>query len=330
MLCLAAWCGLHKQAKKGNTKVLSRLGGKFLGWIQVDQGDDIMDVQTKASKLLPHPLFCHPAYLVVYDATNKRLSPRQTVHVSALKRDFSEVVAVPLSIQVAWDEDVVQQDVGNIQSDLPTTTFDGHKITTIVSSYRQYVSVPTSIELYSLAKAFECCASQTTVVDAFWLKLLCNLEKVELTNCFVEHVFNVVNLRIPRCIKHLSIVSQFCEIHMTLDGISCYQDLKVLCLRGTLHGYGCIPDEVSNLKSLTSLDLAFNDLCGQVPLSLSKLVNLEELFLQHNNLCGRLCVATCTKLRRLNVSHNTFEATVLDDIKLCESLQEVDTSNNLF
>ena len=172
MLCLAAWCGLHKQAKKGNTKVLSRLGGKFLGWIQVDQGDDIMDVQTKASKLLPHPLFCHPAYLVVYDATNKRLSPRQTVHVSALKRDFSEVVAVPLSIQVAWDEDVVQQDVGNIQSDLPTTTFDGHKITTIVSPSRERVCVPDSIELYSLARAFECCATQPTDFQSLWLKQL--------------------------------------------------------------------------------------------------------------------------------------------------------------
>jgi hypothetical protein len=327
MLCLAAWCGLHKQAKKGNTMVFSKLGGKFLGWIQVDQSDNIMDVQTKASKLLPHPLFCHPAYLVVYDATNKRLSPRQTFLITTLKKSAcNQVVDIPCVIQVAWDEDVVQQDVGNIQSDLPTTTFDGHKITTIVSSYTRHVTLPESIELYSLARSFSCCASQTTVVDAFWLKLLCDLEKVELTNCIVHHVFNVVNVRIPRCIKHLSIVSQFCEIHMKLDGISSYQSLKVLRLQGTL--YGSIPDEVSDLKSLTTLDLAYNKLGGDV--RLGGLVNLEELFLQHNNLCGRLCVATCTKLRRLNVSHNKFEATVLDDINLCESLQEVDTSNNLF
>jgi hypothetical protein len=325
MLCLAAWCGLHKQAKYGNTRVFSKLGGKFLGWIHVDQSDNIMDVQTKASKLLPHPLFCHPAYLVVYDAKNKRLSPRQTLHISALKRDFNEVVAVPLSIQVVWDEDIVQKDVGHIEVYLPTTTFDGYKVTTIVSPDRQRVYVPDSIELYSLARTFECCATQPTDLQSLWLKQLCDLETVELTNCTISNF----GLRIPNCIKHLSIVMLFKSTnHMKLDGISCYQGLKVLRLQGTLHG--CIPDEVSNLTSLTSINLAFNDLNGQVPTSIGKLLNLEELFLQHNKLCGQLFVSTCTKLRRLNVSHNQFGATLLGDIKLCESLQEVDTSHNLF
>ena len=329
MLCLAAWSGLHKQAKKGNTKVFSQLSGKFLGWIQVDQSDYIMDVQTKASKLLPHPLFCHPAYLVVYDATNKRLSPRLTVRISTWKRVFSEVVAVPCAIQVVWDEALVQHDFDYIESNLPTTTFDGHKVTTIVSAEHANVRVPESIELYSLAWSFECRATQTTGFESVWLKQLCDLETVELTNCGINDQSNFADLRISNCIKHLSIVMLFKgSNHMKLDGISSYQSLKVLRLRGTL--YGCIPDEVSNLTSLTSLDLAFNDLNGQVPTSMGKLLNLEELFLQHNNLCGRLCVATCTKLRRLNVSHNKFKVTVLDDIKLCKSLQEVDTSNNLF
>jgi hypothetical protein len=326
MLCLAAWCGLHKQAKKGNTMVFSKLGGKFLGWIQVDQSDNIMDVQTKASKLLPHPLFCHPAYLVVYDATNKRLSPRLTVRISTLKRVFSEVVAVPCTIQVVWDDAIVQQDFEYIESNLPTTTFDGHKITTVVSAKKANVRVPPSIELYSLARSFECRAAQTTGFESVWLRQLCDLETVELTNCTIIDQSNFADLIISKCIKHLSIVLAFSANYMKLDGISSYQSLKVLRLQGTL--YGSIPDEVSDLKSLTTLDLAYNKLSGDV--RLSGLVNLEELFLQHNKLCGQLFVSTCTKLRRLNVSHNTFEATVLDDIKLCESLQEVDTSHNLF
>ena len=327
MLCLAAWCGLHKQAKKGNTKVFFKLGGKFLGWIQVDQSDNIMDVQTKASKLLPHPLFCHPAYLVVYDATNKRLSPRLTVRISTWKRVFSEVVAVPCAIQVVWDEALVQHDFDYIESNLPTTTFDGHKVTTIVSPKKANVRVPESIELYSLARSFECRATQTTGFESVWLRQLCDLETVKLTNCGIKDQRDFADLRIPKCIKHLSIVMLFKgSNYMKLDGISSYQSLKVLRLQGTL--YGSIPDEVSDLKSLTTLDLAYNKLSGDV--RLGGLVNLEELFLQHNKLCGQLFVSTCTKLRRLNVSHNQFGATLLDDIKLCESLQEVDTSNNLF
>ena len=188
------------------------------------------------------------------------------MRIATLKRVFSEVVAVPCAIQVVWDEAFVQQDFKYIESNLPTTTFDGHKITTVVSAKKANVRVPQSIELYSLARTFECCATQTTGFESVWLRQLCDLETLELTNCGINDQSNFADLHISKCIKHLSI----------------------------------------------------------------ELTHLEELFLQHNQLCGQLCVSACTKLRRLNVSHNNFEATLLDDIKLCKSLQEVDASHNLF
>jgi hypothetical protein len=66
-----------------------------------------------------------------------------------------------------------------------------------------------------------------------------------------------------------------------------------------------------------------------VPSSIQELVNLEELFLQHNHLQGRLCLARCTKLQRLDVSHNMFGVDLLEDIRFC-CAQHIDYSYNAF
>ena len=187
-----------------------------------------------------------------------------------------------------------------------------------------------------MATTFKCLdEALASTVQFYWLRRLTCLKRIDIRGCHGASRPGLAVFcfrEVPNSTTNFSFVSKQQTKQQvretTLDGVERLVLLTNLCVQGILHGF--IPDSISNLTSLTVLDLGFNKLCGQVPLSLGKLSNLEELFLQHNQLCGRLCVSTCTKLRRLNVSHNQFGATLLDDIKWCKSLQEVDTSHNLF
>jgi hypothetical protein len=326
MLCLAAWCGLERQAKYGNTRVFALLGGKFLGYINVDRSDRLGDLRMKANALLPHMLGYHPDYMMVCNSKHMLLdSALSELHEASSKR-----------VCIAWDESKIQQNFDHIRKILPHTTFDGTRL--VITPSESFVTVPFAIKLFGWATTFECFDKDESLgssVQFYWLKRLTCLKRIDIRGCHGASrpglpMFHFEN--VPNSTTHFSFVSKQQTKQQvretTLDGVERLHLLTNLCVQGILHGI--IPDSISNLTSLTSINLAFNKLRGQVPLSLGKLTNLEELFLQHNQLCGRLCVATCTKLRRLNVSHNLFEATLLDDIKLCKSLQEVDTSHNLF
>jgi hypothetical protein len=320
MLCLAAWCGLERQAKYGNTKVFALLGGKFLGYINVDRSDHLADLTMEANALLPHRLGYHPDYMIVCNSKHMLLDwALSELHKASTK-----------SVWVSWDESEIQGHFGIIQQVLPNTTFDGRRL--VITPSKSFASIPFAIRLFGLATTFECFdEALASTVQLYWLRRLTCLKRIDIRGCHGGlSIFCFEN--VPNSTTNFSFVSKQQTKQQvretTLDGVERLVLLTNLCVQGILHGI--IPDGISKLTSLTVLDLGFNKLCGQVPLSLGKLSNLEEFFLQHNQLCGQLCVSTCTKLRRLNVSHNLFEATLLDDIKLCESLQEIDTSNNLF
>ena len=315
MLCLAAWCGLEWQAKKHNTRVFALLGGKFLGYINVDIEGYLDTVQAKASKFLFNPRFWHYSYLQLSNA-------KRTCNLWACS-DFDNFASSSgmYEIYIAWDEAAIQESLLELDEKMPTTTFDGSTVTTMIAPNKM-ITVPAGIGLYSAATSFECFGTSSSI-SLVRLGVLHNLQRISIEGCQVYFGHE----SIPLTTTYLSIVKCGKGRYMTdLRAFTYLTRLTTFRFQGMLGR--CIPDEINNLKNLTRLDLAYNKLGGDV--RLGGLVNLEELFLQHNKLCGQLFVSTCTKLRRLNVSHNQFGATLLDDIKLCESLQEVDTSHNLF
>ena len=322
MLCLAAWCGLNKQAKYGNTRVFAQLGGKFLGYINVDTEGYFETVQAKASKLLFNPRFWHHTYLKMSNAKQTHCVTHCYMwDCSDFEGNFASSSGM-YEVYIAWDEAAIQESLLELDEMMPTTTFDGSKVTTTIAKYED-VSIPMGLCLYGSATSFECFGTSSSI-SLSRLKLLYNLQRISIEGC---QVYFFGHESIPLTTTYLSIVKCGKGRFMTdLRDFTYLTRLTFFRFQGMLGR--CIPDEINNLKNLTVLDLAYNKLGGDV--RLGGLVNLEELFLQHNRLSGKLCVSTCTKLRHLNVSHNKFKATVLDDIKLCESLQEVDTSNNLF
>ncbi|KAM5585414.1 hypothetical protein ABKV19_004688 [Rosa sericea] len=83
------------------------------------------------------------------------------------------------------------------------------------------------------------------------------------------------------------------------EGISSLIALGTLNLsRNQLSGN--IPSKIGNLRWLETLDLSHNHLSGQIPQSLSSLTSLSHLNLSYNSLAGR--IPTSTQLQTLNDS----------------------------
>ena len=144
MLCLVTWCGLCKQAKKGNTRVFALLGGKFLGYINVVRTDRLGDLRMKANALLPHRLGYHPDYMMVCNSKHMLLdSALSELHEASTKR-----------VCIAWDESKIQRDFDYIQKILPHTTFDGTRL--VITPSEKFVTIPWAIKLFGLATTFEC------------------------------------------------------------------------------------------------------------------------------------------------------------------------------
>ncbi|KAH7834589.1 hypothetical protein Vadar_017670 [Vaccinium darrowii] len=78
--------------------------------------------------------------------------------------------------------------------------------------------------------------------------------------------------------------------------------LRSLNLSGN-HLTGVIPKEIGNMGLLESLDLSRNQLSGKIPQSMSGLTFLSYLNVSHNNLSGR--IPSSTQLQSFNSSSFT-------------------------
>ncbi|KAK4390058.1 putative LRR receptor-like serine/threonine-protein kinase, partial [Sesamum angolense] len=108
---------------------------------------------------------------------------------------------------------------------------------------------------------------------------------------------------------------------------------------------GQIPPEIGSLTSLTiSLDFSSNRFIGEIPETMSGLRQLQSLDISHNMLNGRITVlSSLTSLTYLNVSYNNFSGPIpvtpffrtltiksfLENPDLCESLDGYTCSSHL-
>lgn len=96
---------------------------------------------------------------------------------------------------------------------------------------------------------------------------------------------------------------------------------------------GNIPDEIGNLKQLTSLSMSWNNLTGELPLSLFSLSKLEYITLiGTNGLCGTLPenLGNLVNLQSLTLSINKFEGEIPHSIGNLEKLHSLYLENNNF
>ncbi|KAJ3294118.1 hypothetical protein HDU79_011477 [Rhizoclosmatium sp. JEL0117] len=92
---------------------------------------------------------------------------------------------------------------------------------------------------------------------------------------------------------------------------------------------GIIPVELGQLRYLATLDLSYNELCGEIPSELSGLDNLTALNLGFNQLTGSipLELAQLVSLVSLDLSHNTLNGS-LPDLSSCINLEHLQLHSN--
>ncbi|KAJ0963860.1 hypothetical protein J5N97_028982 [Dioscorea zingiberensis] len=95
------------------------------------------------------------------------------------------------------------------------------------------------------------------------------------------------------------------------------------CIRNSLQGLylsntslsGHFPDEISNLKSLTYLDIGQNSLSGSIPTTIGSLSSLHHLNLSNNQLSGAIpkSLGQLSYLTYLDLEHNNLESLSTED-----------------
>ncbi|OWM89989.1 putative leucine-rich repeat receptor-like serine/threonine-protein kinase At2g24130 [Punica granatum] len=120
------------------------------------------------------------------------------------------------------------------------------------------------------------------------------------------------------------------------------------------HIYGTIPTQISNLTSLTLLNLSSNLLNGTIPIELCQMERLERVYLSNNSLSGELpsalgdlphlglldlsrnqlsgsipdSFANLSQLRRLFLYKNNLSGTIPPSLGKCVNLEILDLSHN--
>jgi hypothetical protein len=112
MLCLASWCGL-KRAEPNSLRLVSKLSGKFLGFLHVDfklpTFERIKDLQVQASKLMRHTTRLPRDILFWYE--QEELLPQGFAYKQRLKAYEDDLINVLLKrakqegLSMMYDED---------------------------------------------------------------------------------------------------------------------------------------------------------------------------------------------------------------------------------
>ncbi|PRQ30239.1 putative non-specific serine/threonine protein kinase [Rosa chinensis] len=81
---------------------------------------------------------------------------------------------------------------------------------------------------------------------------------------------------------------------------------------------GEIPEEISSLIGLATLNLSMNQLSGDIPSKVGNLLWLETLDLSHNNLSGQIppSFSSFTFLAHLNLSYNNLNGRIPSSTQL--------------
>ena len=88
------------------------------------------------------------------------------------------------------------------------------------------------------------------------------------------------------------------------------ESLETVNLRNNRIG-GIIPNSIGGLMLLTSFDVSYNNLQGELPgILFTNATGLEVLRVGHNSLTGTIPDLSLSQLRELNLSYNNFTGNV--------------------
>ncbi|KAK7290287.1 hypothetical protein RIF29_04595 [Crotalaria pallida] len=203
-----------------------------------------------------------------------------------------------------------------------------NNFTTItIPAIRDNITTTTSLRYLDLSGNYD-----LHIDDLHWLSRLSSLKYLDLSNINLEKQTNWLHM-----VAMLPSLSQLsmrgCELNNIYPSLQYmnFTSLKTLYLSNNNFNSE-LPHWLFNLSGRISyISLAWNTLCGEIPLSLLNLSNLKYLDLQGNQLNGSIpnWLGRLKKLQHIDLSHSFFSGSIPSSLGNLSSLTYLDISSNL-
>ncbi|KAF6147333.1 hypothetical protein GIB67_002352 [Kingdonia uniflora] len=150
---------------------------------------------------------------------------------------------------------------------------------------------------------------------------LCNLTSLQT----LDAAHNNLSGAIPRCFSNLNAMATKKGTSF-VNNNSRFDEKILLGSKGLLLEY-----KLSTLELVTSMDLSYNSLSGEIPQEITSLLRLPYLLLSNNHLTGEIPekIGDMVLLENLDLSKNQLTGVIPQSISRCYSLQLNLSYNNL-
>ncbi|KAF6144028.1 hypothetical protein GIB67_017636 [Kingdonia uniflora] len=152
---------------------------------------------------------------------------------------------------------------------------------------------------------------------------LCNLTSLQT----LDAAHNNLSGAIPRCFSNLSAMATKKDTSFVkyISYNSRFDEKILLGSKGLLLEYKFIP-----LELVTSMDLSYNSLSGEIPQEITSLLGLRYLLLSNNHLTGEIPekIGDMVLLENLDLSKNQLTGVIPQSISRCYSLAQLNLSYN--
>lgn len=342
--CLQAWCGTGFSANKPKIRLLSKLGGTFLGFAEPkqdheDQEGFVRCLQSQGSKLMPHEFGLPSKYLQVELVDNKNNTSPKTTTTATLFWDEAHAKAEFVKqFGVTEDTHGVRFDIPGGCADLGSSAnfFKHYSEVSLVGTHQKHYAaltcvfgfpVLTSLFLELLSVDLDSVPDSVPklCLQRLWLrstKLPFGLTHIIAVHCEARCADLIDRLCACKDLVLAEIIA--CKVEASipkqLGSLRCLEDLS-LCNCGLV---GSIPSELGT-SNLHKLRLPRNKLTGSIPTHLANLTNLTVLELSGNKLSGSIPTwfGTFKLLQRLELQNNQLTGQIPTELGQATSLESL-------
>ena len=349
MLCLSAWLGALPTRHVNKLMVYSKLGGKFLGFVdkpclQNQVGslifyDTLRSLQDQVALIFKHE-FLAPKHIVVYVDTGRLTKPDFPFVVSFEgQAQAAGALQSAQSVSVMYDVDLeaaqTSLKVRGLLAYMTGNVLTGRQITTLKHS-RPRMAVLALPELDAWAFHYH-----VEHIQIFYeAKRIGSLASFPYLKSLDGTVSKADFKRLATTCKRLERVWLHMDAPCTLLGVGELSNLQRLSMHYFKDGdviYIChngvsLPSEIGNLSNLTALTLEGRPFCGCIPTEIGKLQNLKRLVLRATSLTHTVPteLGALANLKYLDFQHSRLLSGHMPDLSHLQHLEGVslfDTPN---
>ena len=298
MLCLSAWLGALPTRHVNKLKVYSKLGGKFLAFVdkpclQNQVGslifyDTLRSLQDQVALIFKHE-FLDSKHIVVYVGTERLTKPDFPFVVSFEgQAQTAGALQSAQSVSVMYDVDL-EAARASLENRGISAYMTGNLLTGLRTEPLKHSQPRMAVLALPELDAWAFHYNVERIHIFYEAKRIGSLASFPYLKGLRGTVRNVAFKRLAKTCKLLERLQLQIEGLCTLDGVGELSNLQRLSMHdytvfNTCHGGVSLPSEIGKLSKLTSLTLEGQLFCGRIPTEIGKLQNLKRLVLRTTSL----------------------------------------------